>query len=313
MLDQMERVEELLVSDPTLEEELPTNELHSGSLETISPSEQTIGVQTDLDNIDWLATLTARHDTEPLHDDPPEPQPAPSGMAHHSAPPRMAPTWGARLATWIKRSALLLVLSGLAISVVAAGGYALVSTSWPAAFFAPQTPPAGPTQGQAQPAPQSYQLEQPRREPLPGTSAIVLRDRGVEAYRAGNFSQAIALLEAAVAQNGDDAIAYYQLGLALLAVGDQEHSLDDAEMAFRTAASLQPEWAAPQQGLAESLLRRGFFNEAIPPAQQATKLDSTMSEAWVTLGRAYQGANRDADATRAFAEATRHSLAPPLP
>ena len=136
-----------------------------------------------------------------------------------------------------------------------------------------------------------------------------LLTKGIEQYKLGNYAEAVNLLESAVDIEGGDAVTYYQLGLAYMAVSNREHSLEDAELAFRTAVSLQPTWAAPHQLLAESLLRGGHAQNAIAPANEAAKLDPSQAEAWLTLGRAYQGAGRDADATRAFAEAAR--LSPP--
>jgi tetratricopeptide (TPR) repeat protein len=138
-----------------------------------------------------------------------------------------------------------------------------------------------------------------------------LRDRGTAQYRAGNYEQAIRLLEQSVNLDGSDVLAYYQLGLAYMAASGREHALEDAELAFRTATSLQPEWAAPYTGLAESFLRRGLYEDAIPPALKATRLEPGSAEAWLTLGRAYRGAGLESEATRAFAEAARLAPAPP--
>jgi predicted Zn-dependent protease len=98
-----------------------------------------------------------------------------------------------------------------------------------------------------------------------------------------------------------------------MSVTGRDHALDDAELAFRTAASLQSSWAAPHQMLAETFLRRGFYEEAIPAAQAATRLDPTMAEAWLTLGRAYAGAGMEEEAAQANAEAARYAPAPPKP
>jgi Flp pilus assembly protein TadD len=98
-----------------------------------------------------------------------------------------------------------------------------------------------------------------------------------------------------------------------MAVTGQVHSMADAELAFRTAISLQPDWAAPYQGLAENLLRLNSYEEAIAPAQKATELAPAAPEVWLTLGRAYQGAGRESEAARAFAQASYLAPAPPLP
>jgi tetratricopeptide (TPR) repeat protein len=146
---------------------------------------------------------------------------------------------------------------------------------------------------------------------LSGLDARDLRDKGIAAYKAGNYPDAVNDLEASVNMSSDDPVAQYQLGLAYMAVQSRDHSLDDAELAFRTAISLQPKWAAAYQMLAETLMRRGYYEQAVPPALQATKLDPTMGEAWMTLGRAYSGAGNEAEATKAFAQAAKYAPTAP--
>jgi Flp pilus assembly protein TadD len=146
---------------------------------------------------------------------------------------------------------------------------------------------------------------------LSGLDARNLRDQGITAYKAANYSDAVKFLEESISISSDDPVAQYQLGLSYMAVQGQDHALDDAELAFRTAISLQPRWAAPYQMMAETLMRRGYYELAVPPALQATQLDPTMGDAWMTLGRAYSGAGNQAEATRAFAEAAKYAPAPP--
>jgi Flp pilus assembly protein TadD len=132
-------------------------------------------------------------------------------------------------------------------------------------------------------------------------------ESGIAQYKLGNYDKAIDQLQSAVDANGGDSVTYYQLGLAYMAANGREHALDDAEMAFRTAISMQPGWAAPQQLLAETLIRRGYFSGAIEPAKQAVQLDPNQVESWLTLARAYRGAGQEAEARKAEAEAARHS------
>src|SRR5207248_3047926 len=134
--------------------------------------------------------------------------------------------------------------------------------------------------------------------------------QGTQAYRAGNYGASIDLLQSAVNMYGGDPVTYYQLGLSYMAAQGRDHSLEDAEMAFRTALSLQPDWAAPHQLLAESLLRQSRYDEAITQAKEATRLDPNQYDAWMTLGRAYHGAGKETEARDAFAQAARQ--APPV-
>jgi Flp pilus assembly protein TadD len=148
---------------------------------------------------------------------------------------------------------------------------------------------------------------------LSGLDARDLRDKGIAAYKAGNYGDAVKDLEDSVNMSSDDPVAQYQLGLAYMAVQGRDHALDDAELAFRTAVSLQPKWAAPYQMLAETLMRSGYYEQAVQPALQATQLEPTMAEAWMTLGRAYSGAGNETEATKAFAQATKYAPAAPQP
>ena len=285
---------------------------------------------------DWLALLTTRPaSSEFLVDEPPD-EPEPSGMADHIAPARMRPTIGARLSTGLKRTVLASVLITLAAAVLLVGAYVLYASSWlstvvpPSVVPAPvrQAAPARPAQpatsapaqaapgdtGSAQTSPAQGtdgEAVKPPDARAPDGQPQQLQDQGITQLKAGNYDQAIALLESAVNMNGGDAVTYYQLGLAYLGVTNREHSAEDAEMAFRTASSMQPKWAAPQQLLAESLMRRGFYQQAVDPALQAVQLDPARGEAWMTLGRAYQGAGDEARATQAFAEAAKRVPAPP--
>lgn len=269
---------------------------------------------TSQDATNWLALLTPQANVAETQAGPRiVPQP-PSGMVEHRKPPRMSPTVGSRLTTGLKRSILLMALAGLAVGALAAGAYVVTSTAWLSALLSsPARQPTTTTGAKDQSQPGNSQLSTQSQSKLSAQGdpiAIQLRDKGIQQYRAGNFSASIDLLENSVSTDGGDAVSYYQLGLAYMAVSGREHALDDAEMAFRTAVSLQPTWAAPHQLLAESLLRRGFYTEAIASASQATKLDPTQSDAWLTLGRAYRGAGKQIEASQAFTEAARHT--PPV-
>ena len=268
-----------------------------------------------------------------------------AGMAAHTSAVKIVPTRGARFTTGLKRGLLLALLFAVGISSLAGAGYLLAETAWLSNLFSPAAPAANPpaqtpgeTQPQAEPPPgilpeirdsrppnpQPAQDTQPQganpaipadieEAALAGTDAIVLRDQGIQAYRAGSYAEAVVLLEQSVALNRDDPTAQYQLGMSYMSIMGREHALDDAELAFRTAVSLQPGWAAAHQMLAETFLRRGFHQEAIPAAQEATRLDPTRAEAWLTLGRAYTGAGMEAEAAQAYAEAARYAPGPPRP
>ncbi len=315
MIESLERTEDrTLVGDYADDNELPTNRLSSGNLSASPPVGGSTGDEQE--TTDWLAALSGRPvSTEPLADDIPPPEPRPSGMVQHAGPVRLTPTLGARLGTGLRRGSFMLALSILAVGALLAGGYMLATTSWLSTLWAPSPAPAPQVLGVGDRVPgteaSDAQSPTPNTQPVATGNAKELRE-GIAQYKAGNFDEAIRLLESSTNLDSNDAIAQYQLGLAYMAATKREHTFEDAEMAFRTAGALQPTWAAPQQMIAESLMRRGFYQQAITPALQATRLDPNQGETWLTLGRAYRGAGQQAEATQAFAQAARHSPVPPV-
>jgi tetratricopeptide (TPR) repeat protein len=295
-------------------QELPTNELHSGRLQ--SRPLHVVGAEGEGEEpsnvIDYVSRIASR-DTGRLGARPTiSLLPPPTGMYHRAAPARMVPARGFSIGGLLKKLGLYLLLPAALVGAVAWAVVTYVGTDWVADILAP--PPAaqtetGPVDDGFAPGP-DVQPEM-NLPPLEGTP-IELRERGITLHAQGNYMEAIRYLEAAANLANDDALAYYHLGLSYLAVTGKPHSVDDAELAFRTAASLQPSWAATHRMLAESLIRGGFFEEAIGPALEATRLEPAMSESWLTLSRAYRGAGREEEATQAYAEATRHAPPPPI-
>jgi cytochrome c-type biogenesis protein CcmH/NrfG len=317
MVNTLERPE-ALASDtgPSDEAELPTNRLSSTNLQANQLISGRFYVPDGGEEspIDWVQKLTSANPvTEAFVDEEPDPQPAPSGMGHHvTGPARMIPARRSLLPAGVKRAIVTLLIVSCA-GGVGTGIYALVDNGSFATLFAPQavSPATAPAGDQSQLQPPVMQDPTAVPQSVVSASASQLRDQGIEQYKRGNFDEAIKLLESASNMGTDDARVYYHMGLSYLAVGGREHSLDDAELAFRTAASLEPTWAAAHSMLAESLVRRSYYAEAIAPALEATRLDPKSGEAWMTLSRAYKGAGQETEATRAYAEAAR--LAPSLP
>ena len=243
-------------------------------------------------------------------------------MQAHTSAVKIVPTRGARFTTGARRVVLMSLLAVLAVGALAGGAYLLSSTTWVSSLVgntpvapvtAPQSNPQ--TQPQAQLPPQAV-LPNPQpnvpadmeQSAQAGVNARSLRDRGMQAYQAGNYNDAADLLEQSISLDPEDPTAQYQLGMADMATTGRPYALDDAELAFRTAASLQPDWAAAYQMLSETFLRRNMYQQAIEPAQKATQLDPNMGAAWMSLGRAYDGAGKAQDAQQAYAQAAK--LAP---
>jgi len=305
------------------EVELPTNRLNSTNLQGTpidAARSQADHKEADEPVVDWVQRLSkANPVTEVFVDEELGHQPVPSGMRHHeTGPARMVPAKKSLVPKGLKRGLITLSVILIVGGSVGVGIYALINSGWLSTLFAPQvattTTPINGQQVQATPQVQPPGKQEPTIVPQPAVtgSAEQMRDKGIEQYKLGNFEEAIKLFEGAVNAGTNDARTYYHLGLAYLAVAGREHSLDDAELAFRTATSLEPTWAAAHSMLAESLVRRGYYSEAISPALEATRLDPNSGEAWLTLSRAYKGAGQEAEATRAYAEASRRAPAPPM-
>lgn len=318
-----------------------TNRLASGVLEKRKPS---MGME-DWDmipNADWLLHITDQLRTDHLPDDDPDFTPArgrnlkrertqavrSSGMQAHTSAVKIVPTRGARFTTGARRVVLMSLLAVLAVGALAGGAYLLASTAWVSSLVGNNTPAAPVTAPQANPQTQPQaqvppQAAAPNPQPnVPadmeqsaqaGVNARSLRDRGMAAYQAGNYNDAADLLEQSISLDPEDPTAQYQLGMADMATTGRPYALDDAELAFRTAASLQPDWAAAYQMLSETFLRRNMYQQAIEPAQKATQLDPNMGQAWMSLGRAYEGAGKAQDAQQAYAQAAKLAPSSPKP
>jgi cytochrome c-type biogenesis protein CcmH/NrfG len=286
-------------------EERSTSHLASGHLRLVEFETEDGPGQSD--TTDYLVLLTTQPDlTSTLNDEPPAPAPQPSGMVEHAAPPRMRPTVSSRVTTGFRRAVLFAALGGVAVGSLAAGAYLVATTPWVQTLLTPTAP------APEQPESPGDSVSAKPNSGVPMDSASdPLRDKGTQEYRTGNYGASIETLESAVNMYGGDPITYYQLGLAYMAAQGRDHALEDAEMAFRTAISLQPDWAAPHRLLAESLLRRDLYNDAIIEAAEATRLDPTQYDAWMTLGRAYHGAGKETEARDAFAQAARQAPPPP--
>ena len=311
-------------ANATGELELPTNLLNSANLQGLLPSSAPLQEADQEANdltVDWVQRLSkANPITEVFTDEEPDLQFAPSGMRHHdTGPARMVPAKRQFLSRRLKRSALALLVT-LAIGGLIGGGvYALVDSGWLSTLVAPQPasstdPPGSGQQIASTPGTLPPPTQEPTPQPQPAQlgNADQIRDKGIEEYKRGKYEEAIKLFESAAAMGTNDARVFYHLGLAYLAVTGREYSLDDAELAFRTAVSLEPTWGAAHNMLAESLVRRGYFSEAIQPALEATRLDPNSGDSWLTLSRAYKGAGQEAEATRAYAEASRRAPVPPM-
>jgi protein TonB len=116
---------------------------------------------------------------------------------------------------------------------------------------------------------------------IPADAGATQRQRGIELYRAKNFSGAATALKAAVKQNDADQQAWYYLGLTLT---QQPKELKNATKAFETAIKLNPNSAAAFTGLSYVLLRRNKFSEALSAAQTALRIEPAIASAHYVVG-----------------------------
>lgn len=130
---------------------------------------------------------------------------------------------------------------------------------------------------------------------------------GAALDRAGQWAEARAALERAVALSPGDPIALNYLGYALVEHGEQP---DTAQALLERAAALKPGDAAITDSLGWSLLRRGQVARAIPLIERAAAADPVNAEIAEHLGDAYWQAGRRYEARYAWT-AARVSAQPP--
>jgi tetratricopeptide (TPR) repeat protein len=112
----------------------------------------------------------------------------------------------------------------------------------------------------------------------------VLRLRALIEHRNGRFREAVALLQRAIEQRPNDALAWNNLGSALAELGE----LDQGIAAFARCAELSPQRAAPWFNLGRALDMRGRVDEAHAAMTKALERDPGHVSARVGLARVLQ-------------------------
>lgn len=103
--------------------------------------------------------------------------------------------------------------------------------------------------------------------------------RGIELYKASNYSEAIEVLLGAVKARKQDAQAWLHLGIALSRTGENK----EARKAFEKAIKLQPQMPQPHIGLGFIFTSAGKIREAERAVLRAVSLDSRNAEAHYAL------------------------------
>src|SRR5262245_52086889 len=118
------------------------------------------------------------------------------------------------------------------------------------------------------------------------------KERGIELYRKGNFSEAVKALKEAVKKQQGDIEAWYYLGLSLHGAG----KIKDARKAFEKTLSLNPDFARGYAAMAYMQLLGDDSKGAVKNAEKALALDPKNVESLYIAGvaRLREGAPTEA-------------------
>ena len=122
-----------------------------------------------------------------------------------------------------------------------------------------------------------------------------------QSQSSSSLEHARALFEEAIAEDGNNARAFYDLGLTNLYLSDSEASLKH----LRTAVKLDPAYVEARQQLAGELIESGDPDEAIRQLTNVIQLEPGNSQAYSLLSRAYY----DKEVWAKSAEAADRSIA----
>jgi len=125
------------------------------------------------------------------------------------------------------------------------------------------------------------------------------KERGIELYRKGSFSEAVEALNEAVKKRQKDSDAWYYLGLSLHRVGE----IKDARKAFEKTISLKPDFAPGYTAMAYMQLYSNDYKGAVKNAEKAVALDPKNYESLYIAGTARLRQKRTAEALAKAEEA----------
>jgi tetratricopeptide (TPR) repeat protein len=124
-----------------------------------------------------------------------------------------------------------------------------------------------------------------------GTTATDSFELGRNAFKAGNYAEAISQLEQAVRLNPDLPQAHYLLAWSYNKVGRHP----EAASTFQTALRIKPDYILALAGLGWTYNQLGRYQEAAESCKQAVRLKGDFADAHYNLGMAYFGmGNRSA-------------------
>jgi tetratricopeptide (TPR) repeat protein len=134
-------------------------------------------------------------------------------------------------------------------------------------------------------------------------SAKASFERAVNFLRAGDPVTAEGLCRSALEHHADDPNLLCLLGAALI----KQNKAKEAEEPLRTAVGGAPSFANAHEGLAESLIMQGRFEEGLQCLERARELEPDRASVQLRLGHLLARVGREGDAIRAFHESFRLS------
>ena len=105
---------------------------------------------------------------------------------------------------------------------------------------------------------------------------------GLVAFQKKNYLESVALIEQAIAINGETPAFFCNLGNAHMRLSQHEA----ARQAYQQACRLDPQFAVAFMGLGNALLAAGHVEQAVVAARQAVAIAPQLFDAWVALGDA---------------------------
>jgi tetratricopeptide (TPR) repeat protein len=124
---------------------------------------------------------------------------------------------------------------------------------------------------------------------------------GVIAHQVGRHDIAVDLIGQAIKRNGQNAIFFSNLGVALKA----QNKLDEVVAAYRQAIRLKPDYAEAYSNLGYALWDQGKLSEAVAACRKAISLKPDLAEAHCNLGGALKDQGKLEEAVAACHQAIR--------
>lgn len=122
----------------------------------------------------------------------------------------------------------------------------------------------------------------------------------------GNFAASAGYLKEIVALNGTDADAIFNLGVC----AREQQDFAEAARHYGRYTELFPQQWEGWANLAECQVRLNNFEQSLRSANEALKLNSAATEAWIAQGDALQGLKRYADALKSYQAANQIKPSP---